>query len=512
MTSALQVAGRWTYPYGGENAPKPWGPHPKQALAHRMMAKEIMFGGAAGPGKTDWLLAQALRLCWKYPGFPALLLRRSFPHLAQQGGIIDRLRTRIPRSVGIYNAGDHVWTFRNGSKLQLGYLSTDADVERYIGAEYGFIGWDQVEQFTLYQYTRMFHPLRLPEHHPAIVDGYLPHMGCTANPGGTGHMWVKSRWVDEAPPTIVWQPTPTPEEPEPGTRVYIPATLADNPSMPAWYRRQLEAIPDEHLRRALIEGDWNVYAGARFGHLWRARIHVVHPEDFPVPEGAGVPRGLAVDYGLEHPWCALWGAVFADGLVVVYRELHSSGLTPRQQAEQIRMVEQAAGERLPGRPMPTALSPDAWRRDPSEPSTAHRVRGSNITRVGGGLASGPPKNSIAWHYHQAGIPAVRANDDRLSGTMLIADKLGIRSDGRPRLLVHSTCLQTIRTVPALPRDKANPELYQKQDGDDPVDTLRYLLQLIAPGDFTPPPGDSWAPARSGAGSGSETAGWRDRPM
>jgi hypothetical protein len=511
MAVAQVVAGRWTYPYGGENAPKPWGPHPKQATAHRQVAKEILFGGAAGPGKTDWLLAEVLRPCFLYEGFPALIIRRTFQHLAQRSGIIERLRTRIPPSVGHYNSTEHVWRFRNGSSLQLGYLASDVDVERYVGGEYGIIGWDQVEQLTEFQYTRLFHPLRLPEHHPAVVAGFVPHMACTANPGGTGHMWVKDRWIDPAPPGLVWQPTPTDDEPNPGPRVFIPATLEDNPSMPTWYREQLDAIKDPALRRALAVGDWDIYAGARFGHLFKRSIHVVEPEDWPIPEGAGIPRGLACDYGLEHPWCALWGAVFSDGLVVIYRELHSSGLTPREQADQIRAVEKANNERSPGRPMPTALSPDAWRRDPSEKSTAHRVKGANVSRVSAGNA-GPPRGSIAWHYHQAGVPAQRANDDRLSGTMLIADKLGIRRDGRPRLLIYSTCLNLIRTLPALPRDKDNPELYQKQDGDDAVDTLRYLLQLISPGDYTPPPGDADHRPPSSGDARAETAGWRDRPM
>lgn len=505
--------GRWVYPYGGHDGTRP---HPKQALAHQQLAKEILFGGAAGPGKTDWLLAKVIIPCLTYPGFPALLLRREFTHLEQSGGIIQRLNARIPRSIGSYNSTKHVWTFSNGSTLQLGFLAIDKDAERYVGGEYGIIAWDQVEQFTEYQYTRLFHPLRLSENHPAIQAGWMPHMACSANPGGTGHLWVKGRWIDPAPPVTVWMPDPTENEPAPGSRVFIPATLKDNPSMPPWYRDQLNAIKDPMLRRALMDGDWDVFAGSRFGHLFRRDIHVVNPDDWPIPAGAGIPRGLACDYGLEHPWCALWGAVLSDGLVVVYRELHAPGLTPRSQAEQIRFVEAQAGERLPGRPMPTVLSPDAWRRDPSEESTAKQVRGKNVqTIVGGGGASKPPRNSIAWHYHQAGIDARRANDDRLSGCMLIADKLPVRPDGRPRLLIYDTCTNLIRQLPAMLREKGNPELYQKQDGDDALDTLRYLLQLIAPGDFRPPPGDGHellAHQQASAVARAETAGWMDRPM
>lgn len=506
------MAAAWSYPYGGLPGQRP---HPKQAIAHQQVAKEILFGGAAGPGKTDWLIAQVLRPCFAYAGFSGLLLRREFPHLNQRNGIIDRLNARIPKFIGTYNTSEHVWTFRNGSKLQLGFLRTDADVQRYVGGEYGVIGWDQVEQFTEFQFTRLFHPLRMPLEHPAIQDGYIPHMAVTANPGGPGHMWVKSRWVDPAPPMVVWQPAPTKEQPTSGTRVYVPATLDDNPSMPQWYRDELDAITDPQLRKALKDGDWDVYAGSRFGHLWRRNIHVVSPDDWPIPEGAGVRRGLAIDYGLEHPWCALWGAVLSDGLVVVYRELHQNGLTPRQQAEQIRAVERAAGERLPGRPMPTVLSHDAWHRDPSEESTAQQVKGRNVTTVtGGGGTNAPPKGSIAWHYKQAGIVATRAYNDRLGAAMLLSDKLGIRPDGRPRLLVYDTCINTIKQVPAIPRDKANPELAAKQDGDDALDTLMYLLQLVAPGDYRPPPGDAnhQRPAGTGGGVPAETAGMRDRPM
>lgn len=507
------IAGRYTYPYGGQPGTTP---HPKQALAHRQLAKEILFGGAAGPGKTDWLIAQALRPCFLYPGFPSLIIRRQLTHLTQQGGIVDRLLTRIPPTVGRYNASLHVWRFRNGSTLQLGQMEHDKDAQRYVGGEYGFIGWDQVEQVTEWQYTRLFHPLRLSEDHPAIRAGYIPHMGCTANPGDTGHMWVKGRWIDPAPPMVVWQPASSEDEPSPGTRVYVPATLDDNPSMPAWYRDQLNNIKDPQLRKALMDGDWDVYAGSRFGHLFRRHLHVVEPETFPVPPGSGVPRGLAVDYGLEHPFVALWGAQFSDGLVVVYRQLHQSGLTAREQADQIRYIEKLAGERQPGRPMPTALSHDAWARDPNEPSTARKqVQGRNVTTAGSGAGSSrPPKGSIAWHYWQAGVQAQRAHTDRLSSAMLIADKLGIRSDGRPRLLIHSTCLELIRTLPALPRDKSNPELIAKQDGDDSVDALCYLLQLLVGGDFTPPPGDADHTPPGGRDSPirAETAGWRSRPM
>lgn len=507
------LAPEWTYPYGGPEHPDP---HPKQAIAHRTVADELLFGGAAGPGKTDWLLGHVLRPCFTWPGFPALILRRTMPHLKQRRGIIERLNERIPRAVGTYNKTDHVWTFANGSQLQLGFLEHDGDVERYVGGEYGIIGWDQVEQFTEYQFLRLKHPLRLPEHHPAILAGYRPHMPATANPGGTGHHWVKARWIDPAPPFVVWQPAPTIEEPDPGSRAFIPATLEDNPAMGDWYRQQLNAIKDPALRKALAEGDWDVYVGARFGHLWRRPVHVVEPEDLPIPEGAGVARGLGVDYGLEAPFCALWGAVLADDTVVIYRELYQAGLTDHEQAAAIRAVEADAGERTVGRPMPSWLDSQCWARNPSEPTTARpRVHGAG-QRVTSTAVDAAPKGSIAWNYQAAGVNCRRAHKDRLLAASVIADKLTVRRDNRPRLYVYSTCLNLIRTLPGIMRDEANPELYDTKGEDHAVDALAYLLLGLFPG-RRPPGAPAGSPATPPAGFrdptvAAETAGLRDRPI
>lgn len=459
-----EPGGEWSYPYEAQ---------PKQAKAHRLWAHERLFGGAAGGGKTEWLLAECLAAIFRY-GVDAIILRRTLPELQQSGGIEERLISTIPRTVGRYHGTKHRWTFRNGGHLDLGHLRTDADVARYMGGQYGVIAFDQVEAFTEWQYRRMSHPLRVRAEVEA--QGFTPYKVATANPGGLGHSWVKARWIDPAPDSIVWQPRPTNDEPDPVSRCFVQSFLWDNKYLGAGYRRQLESLPEDD-RRALLLGDWDVYAGARFGKVWRRPLNVAPAEAVPVPAGAAVPRALGVDYGDAAPFAALWGAVVGRQ-VIVYRELYKADMTATAQAQWIRSVERP-DERGHGRPLPTYIDPSTWRKDPNE------KRESALEGVA-------PRNSIAWHYHQAGVPTIPANNDRHAGTALIADLLRVRHVGHdpalqcpldrgelaqcyPGLVIGDNCPNLIRTLPGIPRDPHDPELYDTRAEDHAVDALRYLL-------------------------------------
>lgn len=454
MTATLRASRRrprWRYPYD---------PTDLQALAHGLLADELLFGGAAGPGKTEWLVAEHVRLALEVAGSASLILRRTYGELNAAGGIAYRLRERLTSDVATYNASEHVWTFRNGSLIVLSHAQHEADVLRHQGAEYQLIGFDELTSFTEWQYRYLGSRLRsagnLAERMRAA--GYRPRRIATTNPGGPGHAWVKERFVDPAPPRTPFRSAPTLDEPNPGVRVFVPGLLSDNPHVSDEYRAQLEQL-DEDDRRALLYGDWDVYKGQRF-RTFRRSVHVVEPEDMPLPVG-GVQRGLGVDYGLDAPFAALWGAKLSDGLVVVYRELYEAGLTPTEQAQAILDAERP-GERTALRPMPTWLDPSTWARQPGQPTAK-------------GSAGSPPPGSIAHDYARAKVPPLRANNDRLRGAALVADKLRVRRDDRPRLLIYSTCTELIRTLPQLPRDKRNPEDVDTKAEDHAYDALRYLL-------------------------------------
>jgi hypothetical protein len=351
-------------------------------------------------------------------------------------------------------------------------------VLKYQGAEYGVIAWDELTQFTEYQFLYMLSRLRVLEE--LEERGFRPHMLAAANPGGPGHGWVKGRYIDPAPPEIAWQPEPTELEPNPGTRIFIPAKVTDNPHVGRTYHDRLDGLPEDD-RRALKDGDWDVYAGQRF-RSFRRDVHVIDPEEMPLPLGA-TTRLAAIDYGFDAPFCTLWGAVLADGLVVIYRELYEAGLTPEEQAAKILDAE-APGERERG--LPTYIDPSTWAR--TLPTTAPMPKSERT----------PPRGSIAREYVDAGVPVLKATNERLAGVARVASALRVRPDGRPRLLIYSTCRHLIRTLPALPRSPRNPEDVDTDAEDHAYDTLRYLL--MAAGGMRPGGRASKAPPKGSPGN------------
>jgi hypothetical protein len=449
------MAERWRYPYK---------PEPRQVLAHQLVADEMLYGGAAGGGKSEFLLASAVTMALAVPGSRSLILRRTFPDLDRS--LIPRLLARIPKSIATYHSTKHVWTFRNGSVIELGHLQRENDVLQYQGAEYQLVCFDELTQFTEFQYTYLISRLRAAgEVRERLAQlGLRPRMLACTNPGGPGHHWVRIRFIDDNPPMRVWRPSATLEDPRPGTRVFIPASLADNPHLDDSYLDRLGGL-DEMLRRALRDGDWDILEGVRFTN-WRRAIHVIEPETLPIPLG-GVTRAVGVDYGLSAPFAALWGAKLTDGLVVIYRELYEAGLTPREQAKAIQDAERP-GERAMNRRVPVALDPSTWAR------TAHTTK--SVKPVD---PDEPPPGSIAEAYRKRLGSAVRkANNDRLAGAALVDDKLKVRGDGLPRILVYSTCTNLIRTLPALPRANTNPEDVDTNAEDHSYDALRYLLMEL----------------------------------
>lgn len=389
---------------------------------------------------TDGMLAELLSVVLQY-GVPGLILRRTTTAMT---AIRERLLERIPPEVGKFSDQKGIWRFRNGGTLTLAYLENNAHIDRYVGNEFFLIAWDELTQFTEYQYKRMFHPLRISKKHPSYEllkkAGLSPYYISGTNPGGIGHGWVKARFIDPAPPYTLWQPRSTPEEPKPGTRIFVPSLLSDNPYLDDEYLANLQAM-DEEERRMLITGDWDVYKGQYFSEF-RRNIHVVKPEDYPLTLG-GTRRLMGIDFGVSNPFAALWGALLADNQLLIYRELYQADLTASEQAKLI-LASEMPGERLSSRPIPTYLDPACWQREANSPAPSRP-----------GVA---PRESAAWHYQQAGLPVRKADNRRKEGWQELKRRLRINpKTSKPGILIYDTCVNLIRTLPDLPRDKNDPE-------------------------------------------------------
>lgn len=450
----------WTLPYK---------PSDVQLRAHALDVNELLAGGAAGGGKSALLLGYGITHCLAIPGAKAILFRRSFPELEAE--IEPRLLEWVPEEVGRYNSSKHVMTFANGSQLRLGYLEKAKDIYRYQGVQATCLLFDELTQFDWDHYTYLKSRLRASGKALETMDrlGLKPRVIATTNPGGNSHHEVKEYFVDAAPPNTVYT------DPETGlTRAYVPFKFTDNKYIDQEeYGKQLAGLPD-HMRRALMDGDWEVLEGIRFPQF-RERIHVISPEQFPIPV-VGAVRVVGVDYGTNDPFAAVWAAKVGDQ-IVIYRDHVESDLAASQQAERVRELENE-DERLHS-DVTVALDPNAWSRNPAY----------------GGVKLSPgsdeaPLGSIAHFFRQAlGDRVVKGWNPRVQGWALMDELMLERDTGMedqqgdpvklPKLLIYDTCRDLIKALQTAPRSKRDPnDVDTNYKLDHQLDAARYCLAEI----------------------------------
>lgn len=216
-------------------------PHPKQHAFLLMPQREVLFGGAAGGGKSDALLMAALQYV-HVPGYSALVLRCTSVSLRQPGGLIPRSQEWLAGTDAKWNDTERRWTWPNGATLSFGYLESPKDKYRYQSSEFQFIGFEELTEFRKeHDYLWMFQRARKP------ADGPLAsvpiRIRATTNPIGPGAEWVHRRFIIGI-------------EPKKGDRAFLPSTLDDNPSLDAEaYDRQMADLPTS-VREALRHGKW----------------------------------------------------------------------------------------------------------------------------------------------------------------------------------------------------------------------------------------------------------------
>lgn len=234
-----------------ENPFIPIAPTEPQAYFLTAPVQEIMYGGAGGGGKSVALLAAALQYVDE-PRYAALLLRRRLSDLYLPDALIPLSHLWLSGSKARWNGQQHQWTFPSGATVTFGYLEHENDKYRYKGAAFNFVGYDELTQFSETQYRFLFSRLRRDE------DSSVPQrMRSATNPGDVGHEWVRNRFIDT----------------DADNRLFIPASLSDNPYLDIESYRQSLAELDPVTRAQVEHGDWDVRPeGNLFKRAWFKRI------------------------------------------------------------------------------------------------------------------------------------------------------------------------------------------------------------------------------------------------
>lgn len=436
-----------------------WRPQERQAIFMARPEYEALYGGAAGGGKSDALVIEALRQV-HIPWYKALILRKTFPQLRE---LIDKTLNYYPRVYpkARYNGSSHTWRFPSGAQIVFGSMNRPQDKIQYQGQAYDFIAFDELTHFTQEEYEY------LKSRNRPNGPGTRVYMRSTANPGGVGHGWVKERFITAAAPmqTITeeaaWYTPDGKKHIGQQKRIFVPSSVFDNKILmenDPMYVQRLASMPEAE-RNALLYGNWDSFEGQVFTewrndsnhYMDRKNTHVIAP--FRVPEDWVIWCGL--DWGYSRPFSVGWYAVDRNRRMYHIRELYGCTGTPNRGV----MWE------------PTKVAQEIRRIEDEDPN----LKGKQIHRVGDpAIWQSDGTESVGALMERQRVYFEKGDHARINGKMQVHHRLAFDEDGVPMLYVFSTCKHFIRTVPNLVYDQTDVEDIDTDGEDHIYDQLRYV--------------------------------------
>lgn len=457
--------------------------HEKQTIALDSPATEILYGGAAGGGKSHLMRGAAIQWCSMIDGLQVYLFRREFPdlyknHMEGPTSFPNLLAPWVEEGFARINYGANQIIFPfNGSKIHLCHCKNEQDVYGYQGPEIHVLMIDELTHFTEFMYRYLRGRVRLgglviPEE----MKGMFPRVLCSSNPGNLGHNWVKKTFITPAEPYQIVKQSKS----EGGLlRQYIPARLDDNPTLAETdpdYIDRLEGLGNEALVKAMKDGDWNIVAGGALDDVWTDRIKLPR---FRIPFSWRVDRSL--DWGSAKPFSVLWWAE-ADGTEATL----PNGRTWAPPAGTLIAIDEWYGAKGPNEGLKMSAKDVARGIKDKEQSL---IAGKWITKH---PSPGPADNSIADTQNPK-TPTIaddmatrgvywersdKSPNSRKIGLELLRTRL--REAGKdypegPALYIFDHCRNLLEHLPVLQRDPKKPEDVDTASEDHDYDSTRYRV-------------------------------------
>lgn len=450
----------------------------KQGLAYLSVATEILYGGAAGGGKSYLMRVAAILWCMLIPGLQVYLFRRTFPdlkknHMSGPTSFPALLAPWVLTRFVSYNGSDNKYTFWNGSAIHLCHCQYEDDVYNYQGAEIHVLLIDEITHWTEEMYRYLRGRVRMVGIKvPPEWAGRFPRIICGGNPGGVGHNWVKQTFIDLCAPFELRQMS---DEEGGFLRQFIPAKLADNRELMISdpnYKRRLAGLGTPALVRAMLDGDWDIVAGGMFDDVWRRDVHLIEP--FAIPPSWHIDR--AFDWGSAKPFSVGWwaesdgtefywgngkrwsvppGTLFRIGEWYGWNGKANQGLKISD-----RTIAQGIIDRQKEMGIHMRCAPG-----PADSSIFDEINGDSPAKQQAALG-------IYWQK------ADKSPGSRIRRWSLLRSRFQASLTPRmedPGIFIFNACQQFARTVPVLPRDEKKPDDINTKAEDHIGDETGYRL-------------------------------------
>lgn len=410
---------------------------PKQREFIDSKIDDLLYGGAAGGGKSYALLIFAAKRRVEIPNSKGIIFRRTYPELERS--LISESKKFYGLFGARYNETRHAWRFPNGSIQEFGHCDTDGDVYAYQSAEYQDMGFDEATHFTQFQVSYLTSRVR------SSIPGVQTLIRLASNPGGVGHAWVYKKYVKPALIHKSWKDLQTGK-----TYSFIPATVHDNPALmdnDPNYLMRLKELPEKKYL-ALAKGRWDVFEGAYFTEWNDTPGYSVLMQ--PRKPDTWTLKFMSLDWGFSDPACVLWWEITPMGRVFIYRELYVNRRSPKELAQDI-LGMCPESEKY----MYLVASPEIW--------------GKKVETENGGETIKDLMESVFGDR----ITMEKANNARVAGWLKVREYLSPAPDGRPWVQVSPVCENLIRTLPMLVHDDKKPEDVDPDCEDHAGESMRY---------------------------------------